>query len=335
MTIYLIRASHSNQYELQNYEPLVKTHDIKLISSHHPLTPTSIPTVNLWSPTDLPHFPYRRQILNRLIGGEQWLLGLEKVVKKDDILHTAETYTPYTHQAVELRKLNRIKKLVCTCWETIPHNNEKIARFRVWKKEAYQYVDLFHTPTQLAKKALIKEGVNPRKIMVINYGIDLERFKPKPKNKTSSKPIVLTVARRVGEKGRGIWEKLHDQLAERANFRWIDSLPYEKVVKEYQRADIFLLPSLKTNTWEEQYGMVLIEAMACGLPIIATNTGAIPEVVGDAGIHCNPDIDTVRNNLLKLMASPLQILKYQNLSLSRAKTRYDKSIQSSKLAKLY
>jgi hypothetical protein len=71
-----------------------------------------------------------------VIGGEQWLIGLDDLIHPGDMIHTAETYTPYTHQAVEMRKNGKISKLICTCWETIPHNNEKFATFRKWKLDA-------------------------------------------------------------------------------------------------------------------------------------------------------------------------------------------------------
>ncbi|GAC1643839.1 MAG: glycosyltransferase family 4 protein [Chloroflexota bacterium] len=51
-----------------------------------------------------------------------------------------------------------------------------------------------------------------------------------------------------------------------------------------QSADVVLLPSLTTGRWKEQFGRVLIEAMACGVPVIASDSGEIPRVVGDAGI---------------------------------------------------
>jgi len=343
MTIYIIRASHANQYELQNYEPLIKSHDIKLITSINPLTNTQIPTIKLWSPSDLPNFPFRRQLLNRLIGGEQWLYNFEKAISshcsgvlkhENIILHTAETYTPYTHQAVMLRKENRIKKLVCTCWETIPHNNEKFNRLKLWKKDAYKYVDIFHTPTQLAKDALVKEGVNPNKIRVIKYGVDLTRFSTRP-HAPRSKPVVLTVARKVEEKGLKIWNRLNAELGDQLDFRWLDSVPYESIAKEYKKADIFLLPSIKTETWEEQYGMALIEAMACGLPIITTKTGAIPEVVGSAAILCKPDFDSIKASLLKLAESKNLISKYQKLARSRAVKYFDALKQSHLLSELY
>ncbi len=52
----------------------------------------------------------------------------------------------------------------------------------------------------------------------------------------------------------------------------------------YSALDVFVLPSLTTARWMEQFGFVLAEAMACGVPVIGSNSGAIPEVIGDCGI---------------------------------------------------
>ncbi len=48
--------------------------------------------------------------------------------------------------------------------------------------------------------------------------------------------------------------------------------------------DVMVLPSRTVPTWKEQFGRVIIEANACGVPVIGSNSGAIPEVVQDAGI---------------------------------------------------
>ena len=51
----------------------------------------------------------------------------------------------------------------------------------------------------------------------------------------------------------------------------------------YAQASCLVLASLPTWFWDEQFGMVLIEALAAGLPVVATTTGAIPEVLSGQG----------------------------------------------------
>jgi glycosyltransferase involved in cell wall biosynthesis len=63
-----------------------------------------------------------------------------------------------------------------------------------------------------------------------------------------------------------------------------DPLTEERLIEYYSASDFFILPSL----WEP-FGIVLIESMACGCPVIATNVGGIPEIVtSDCGILVSP-----------------------------------------------
>jgi len=67
------------------------------------------------------------------------------------------------------------------------------------------------------------------------------------------------------------------------------SIPFEKMPKIYQAADVFTLPSESS----EAFGNVLVEAMACGLPVVATDDPIRREIVGDAGVLVDPtDIDS-------------------------------------------
>ena len=53
---------------------------------------------------------------------------------------------------------------------------------------------------------------------------------------------------------------------------------------ELCRLDALALPSRTTSTWKEQFGRVLPEAMSCGVPVIGSSSGEIPNVIGDAGM---------------------------------------------------
>ena len=67
----------------------------------------------------------------------------------------------------------------------------------------------------------------------------------------------------------------------------------------YNLADLFVYPS-----FYEGFGLPVIEAMACGTPVIASNTASLPEVVGAAGIIINPrDIDSLTNAIYKVLHS--------------------------------
>ena len=70
----------------------------------------------------------------------------------------------------------------------------------------------------------------------------------------------------------------------RSRVHYLGVLEKDRLWNFYRRLDVFVLPSLTTARWTEQFGFVLAEAMACGVPIIGSNSGAIPEVIGDCGI---------------------------------------------------
>jgi glycosyltransferase involved in cell wall biosynthesis len=69
----------------------------------------------------------------------------------------------------------------------------------------------------------------------------------------------------------------------------------------YRAMDVLTLPSRTQRNWKEQFGRVLIEAMASGVPVIGSDSGAIPEVVGDAGlIFREGDIQELAAHLQKV-----------------------------------
>ena len=69
--------------------------------------------------------------------------------------------------------------------------------------------------------------------------------------------------------------------------RYIGRIPAEMLPALYSGARVFVYPSLY-----EGFGLPPLEAMACGTPVITSNTSSLPEVVGDAGVTVSPT-DTV------------------------------------------
>ena len=76
----------------------------------------------------------------------------------------------------------------------------------------------------------------------------------------------------------------------------------EYVVPYINCMDVLVLPSFEVSTWKEQFGHILIEAMACGVPVIGSSSGEIPNVIGDAGlIFKEKDAQDLREKIEQVM----------------------------------
>lgn len=96
-------------------------------------------------------------------------------------------------------------------------------------------------------------------------------------------PITLTIA---GSRDNRYPEamRLATELGIKDAIHWTGYLSDEELVSAYQHADLLVHPSRY-----EGFGLQVIEAFACGLPVICSNTGSLPEVAGDAAIMVDPD----------------------------------------------
>ena len=144
------------------------------------------------------------------------------------------------------------------------------------------------------------------------------------------------VARPVYEKGSDIFYAVTQRLKDQFEFSLISHLNYRNMPAMYRTADIFVLPSRTTSIWEEQYGMALVEAMATGLPIITSNSGAIPELIGDAGIiHQVCDAQKISDSIIALLNNPKKRKQLGIRARARATHFYDAKKVAKKLATLY
>jgi glycosyltransferase involved in cell wall biosynthesis len=82
--------------------------------------------------------------------------------------------------------------------------------------------------------------------------------------------------------------------------------------------DIFVLPSETRRNWREQFGRVIVEAMSCGVPVIGSDSGEIPTVLGDAGLVFHEgDAPALAAHIRCLISDPLQRARLSSLGRER------------------
>jgi len=249
-------------------------------------------------------------LLTRAVG--ERYLDLEPRLRGADVVHAAELGYWFSWQAARL-KPRLGYKLALTVWETLPFAGAyRNVRTRRYAPAVLAATDLFLATTERAKAALELEGAPADRIVVAPPGVVVEDFAPA---RSAAPPpgghVILTAGRLVWEKGhqdviralallrrRGHDVRLvivgtgpeRDRLARHAHELGVGGavelrggVPYDAMPALYAQASCFVLASLPTMHWEEQFGMVLAEAMAAHVPVVAAASGAIPEVVGGSG----------------------------------------------------
>lgn len=292
--------------------------------------------------------------------------GLVSKLKDFQIAHGAETFYLNSLQIIKAKEKYKTKA-VFTVWENIPFAHENFILTPKIKKIVNEKADLFLAITERAKLALILEGVDEKKIKVLPMGIDLKKFQKKAKNLEILKKlnlkkedkIILFVGRLTYEKGiqdlvyafsllikdkdvrenyrllivgdGPLFKKIKNLIKKLKIEKFIrfTSFPYQKMPGVYNLSEIFVLPSIPTKGWQEQFGMSFLEAMASELPVVSTLSGSIPEVIGDSGILVEP------NDSLSLFKALKKLIENENLRkdlIEKGKKRVFKYFDSQKIA---
>ena len=235
-------------------------------------------------------------------------------------------YAPFV---VTLAKLFRVKVVVITGgYDTtyvpvIDWGEMKTWWKRVAQRYALSRVDLVLAFSDFSKADILKYA-RPKCIRTLYFGVDTERFKPSGKKE----PLVLTVCFQVNastliqkgigtmiESARAIPEAQfvingkvsNDEAMNEArrlappNVIFNDKITADdELLQLYQRAQVYVQVSA-----HEGFGIANIEAMSCGCIPVATNSTALPEVVGDAGflVPFN-DVAATTNAIRKALRSP-------------------------------
>jgi len=236
-----------------------------------------------------------------------------------DVIQTWELSDDWSAEAA--RASRRYNIPLCTMvWDNIPFNHEVNARQVENKRVVLEATRLFVVHTRQSEAMLLLEGVEAERIRRVEVGVDTGVFSPgisaraqwgldpeafvvlfvgwflprkglqvllhalhlvRQQGLAGGRKIQLAVAG-TGP-GRREIEALARRLGLNEQVQLLGALPYRQMPELYRSADLFVLPSVAMPDWQEQFGMALIEAMACGVPCIASDSGAIPEIAGERG----------------------------------------------------
>lgn len=115
----------------------------------------------------------------------------------------------------------------------------------------------------------------------------------------------------------------------------LDAQPVEELPNYLNCMDVLAVPSLTTMDWKEQYGRVIAEAMACGVPVVGSDSGAIPEVIDSAGfIVPEGDVAQLAEALQKAIFDEVR-LSFIQQGLQRAEKELSVQAMSQRLVDFY
>jgi glycosyltransferase involved in cell wall biosynthesis len=207
-------------------------------------------------------------------------------------------------------------------------------------------------------------GVEPSRASIVHIGIDLERFSHLPDRELARRklglpaglPILLYVGFSTARKGLeylaealclmrsraqllvvGSWEKgyrkrfTHALGPARRQATIVGYVPDSELLTYFAAADAFVLPSLL-----EGFGIPPVEAMAAGLPVVATTAGALGEIIGDAGLQVPPSDALALGVALDRVLSDADLARQlREAGRARARSLFDERRMASQIEAVY
>jgi glycosyltransferase involved in cell wall biosynthesis len=183
--------------------------------------------------------------------------------------------------------------------------------FNWLEQRAFRRVDAAYACSETVCEVLRAKGFD-KPAPIVTFGVDTEAFRAAPKaRKPLSRPLTIGfIGRMLPGKGLNVladalaklqsepWQLLvvgdgperegferrltEAGLRNRAEFT--GAINFAQVPEYFHEMDLMVIPTETTKRIREQFGRVIVEAMASGVPVIGSTCGAIPEVIGDAGL---------------------------------------------------
>ncbi|MCJ8277664.1 MAG: glycosyltransferase [Bdellovibrionales bacterium] len=240
--------------------------------------------------------------------------------------------------------------------------------FSRFEKKSFSWAKQWIAGGHLVFQTMVDKGLNSDQGQVLTLAVDTSQFKPfddlqKKKVRDQLKlqgPVIGYLGRLSEEKGCDLFMEALQGLKDKPwNFLVMGSGPYKEKIERWAKeqdlqdrvqvrlfahsevpkvlpvCDLLICPSQTRPFWKEQFGRMVVEAFASGVPVMASNSGEIPRVVDKAGVIL-PEADALawKKAMAEFLDQPESFQKYRELGLERV-TRYSAASIAEKYKEFY
>jgi glycosyltransferase involved in cell wall biosynthesis len=118
--------------------------------------------------------------------------------------------------------------------------------------------------------------------------------------------------------------------------KFIPAIAHNEIAEYYSCIDVLVVPSRTTARWKEQFGRVLVEAMACGVCVVGSDSGEIPAVIGGAGlVFAEGDVGALTERLRAVTIDPQLRTRLAEQGRQRAMEAYSHPVVAEQLVALW
>ncbi len=273
--------------------------------------------------------PFTPILKNRLFHLYYGVPGLVRRVAPDIVHVEEEPFMPVCWQFLSAARRHGARTLFFT-WENIdPPRNPLYA---YCDRSCIAHADAVIAGNEDARSILLRKGCTAPVSVIPQYGVTLEDFPPRPIVRPEGTVQIAYVGRIIPEKGVETllsavpgMQSVQLHIAGTGEARYVDRIrrltvdlglsdrvvfhghvSRESIPEFLRRMHVLVLPSLTTPVWKEQFGRVLIEAMAARVAVVGSDSGEIKHVLGGGAglVFREGDAGDLREKLSSLITTP-------------------------------